>query len=127
MSDSCKAGGGGIGIFLIIFPALGYFVYDGIDGAFAMAILWIAYGAIALTALIPFIGIGLQYWLSMEIALPVIISFTGIEPTWLTTSMLGVSIFEGGILYVVSTLAVSMKIKEWIDERKVRDHQPSWK
>jgi hypothetical protein len=107
---------GGISVLLVLFAALGYFVYGGLNGAFAMVILSVLYGFAILLSFVPFIGIGLQYWVSVEMVLPWVISLTGIQPTWLTTIMLTIEMVGGFILWLMITLNIIMIIKEYIDD-----------
>ena len=115
MSDNNR---GGLIILIMLAASLGYFVYGGIDGVFAITILCVLYGLMVLLSLIPFIGIGLQYWASIQLVLPWVISNTGIYPTWLTTYILIYNMLLGFIFWIIVTVKVVGKIKEYIDEKR---------
>ena len=74
----------GVTLALIVFAAFGYFVYGGINGAFAMIVLLAVYWMSLIFALIPAVGFIVQ-GLAIHIFIwPLVAEFTGIEPTWLT-------------------------------------------
>ncbi|MFA5755095.1 MAG: hypothetical protein WC909_01875 [Candidatus Paceibacterota bacterium] len=104
-------------ILFILFVSLGYFMY-GVDGVFAIAILYMICLLLILLCYIPFIGIILQYWISMKIVLPLIISITGIESTWLTTIVIIYTMILGFILWSKVTIKAIILIKEYIDNRR---------
>jgi hypothetical protein len=66
---------------------------------------------------VPFAGIIIQIWLMLNIALPWVKDFTGIESTWLTTLIFGIDVFLGLIACMITSVAAASQIKEKFDER----------
>lgn len=85
MENTSGGGAGGTIILLVLLGALGYFKYDGLDGALATILYGILFIAIfSLMGLIPLVGqivycIAGYFWLS-----PLVLGFIGIEPSWVT-------------------------------------------
>ena len=100
---------GGIGIdilLILLFSALGYFVYHGVDGALAMLILTILYALATLLSLIPFAGAFFQ-WLVMTYAIrPFVFHLTHIYSTWLTSAAFWVYLGLGIIITLIMSLIV---------------------
>ncbi|MCK9577133.1 MAG: hypothetical protein M0R51_14610 [Clostridia bacterium] len=93
-------------LMTLFWCVLGYFVYDGINGAIAIFALSFLYSAAALISIIPGIGIIIQYYVSIYLILPFIIELTGITVSWLTTAMLVVSMIYGVIITIIMVYAV---------------------
>jgi len=100
---------GGIGIdflLILLFSALGYFVYHGVDGFLAMLILTILYALATLLSLIPFAGAFFQ-WLVMTYAIrPFVFHLTHIYSTWLTSVAFWVYLGLGIIITLIMSLIV---------------------
>jgi fructose-specific phosphotransferase system IIC component len=90
----------------ILWAALGYFVYNGLAGTFAMIILSILYGLATILAFIPFIGVILQGLLMYFLITPWVFEFTGITATWLTVLVFWIDIIFGCIITLVMSLFV---------------------
>jgi hypothetical protein len=97
----------GIDFFLVIlFGALGYFVYGGVGGALAMVILTILYALATFLSLIPFAGAFFQ-WLVMTYAIrPFVFHLTHIHSTWLTFAAFWVYLGLGIVLTAIMSLGV---------------------
>ena len=106
MTDGTNSGGGiGTGWALIIlWTALAYFVYDGIEGAIAVVILGVLFGLAILIALIPFCGVVIQVLVMYFLIWPWVSNFTGIEATWLTLLIFWVDVILGIFITLVTTL-----------------------
>ena len=119
-------------VLLLFFAALGYFVYGGLDGTFAMILLYVLYVLAVFCSLIPFIGIFVQYFVSTRIILPAISSFTGIEATWLTTVAIIPTMIAGLIICLWSSLFFYGFIDElrhnrfYRKKRKEESEQRGW-
>lgn len=98
---------------LIVYMVVGYFTYGGFDGFFAMFILAVLFGLAVFLSMIPFAGIVIQYLASVWLVFPWVQSLTGIEPTWLTTLGLLVTLIPGFILWAISS---------WITWCIIKDH-----
>jgi len=107
---------GGIGIdilLILLFSALGYFVYHGVGGALAMLILTILYALATLLSLIPFFGAFVQ-WLVMIFAIkPFVFHLTHIHSTWLTSAAFWVYLGLGIVMTAIMTLAVLAVLLKW--------------
>ena len=99
----------GIGIdflLVLLFGALGYFVYHGVGGALAMVILTILYALASLLSLIPFAG-ALVQWLVMTYAInPFVFHLTHIHYTWLVAVAFWVYLGLGIIMTIIMSLIV---------------------
>jgi hypothetical protein len=107
--DSSSKTVGGVGsyfIFLVLWAAIGYFVYGGMAGTMAMVILWILYGLATLLAMIPFAGVIVQGLVMFFVINPWVTSLTGIGGSWLTAVMFAFSIIYGIIITIVMTIFV---------------------
>lgn len=100
------AGGGSTIVWMLFWAVLGFFVYDGLNGALAMIVLSFLFGLAALLSIIPVVGVFIQYYVSITYILPFIINLTGITATWLTTTMLVVSIIMGIIITAMTTFVL---------------------
>jgi hypothetical protein len=99
----------GIGIdflLILLFSALGYFVYHGVGGFLAMLILTILYALATLLSLIPFAGAFVQ-WLVMTFAIkPFVFHLTHIHSTWLTFVAFWVYLGLGIVITLIMSLIV---------------------
>jgi hypothetical protein len=105
----------GIGIdflLVLLFGALGYFVYHGVGGALAMVILTILYALASLLSLIPFVGAFVQ-WLVMSYAIkPFVFHLAHIHSTWLTFVAFWVYLGLGIIItFIMSLIALAVLLK----------------
>jgi len=89
---------------IILWAALGYFVYNGLKGVFAMLILSILFALATFLALIPFVGVLLQGLVMHFIIAPWVFEFTGITATWLTSLIFWIDIIFGCIITVAISL-----------------------
>jgi hypothetical protein len=87
-----------------IVAGLGYFVYGGMNGALAMVVVWFIYQLCLLLALIPFIGVFIQAFVTFNYAWPWVAQLTSVGASWLTTLMFVVSV----ILGIMVTIATSL-------------------
>jgi hypothetical protein len=92
-------------LYLAIVAVLGYFVYGGIDGALAMVLVWFILGLCIILAMIPFVGIVLQWWVSTAYVIPFLFELTGIGETWLTTVTLIIMLAIGILVTIVMSFA----------------------
>jgi len=93
-------------LLVVLFGALGYFVYHGVDGALAMVILTILYALATLLSLIPFFGAFVQ-WLVMTYAInPFVFHLTHIHYTWLVAVAFWVYLALGIIITLIMSLIV---------------------
>jgi len=93
-------------LLVVLFGALGYFVYHGVDGALAMVILTILYALATLLSLIPFFGAFVQ-WLVMTYAInPFVFHLTHIHYTWLVAVAFWVYLALGIIITIIMSLIV---------------------
>jgi fructose-specific phosphotransferase system IIC component len=90
----------------LLWAALGYFVYNGLTGTFAMIILSILYGLATFLSLIPFVGVILQGLLMYFLITPWVFEFTGITATWLTLLVFWIDIIFGCIITLGMSLLV---------------------
>jgi len=77
-----------LGVMLdALYTALGYFVYHGLGGVFAMLALIALYEVATILALVPYgigaLAQGLVMWLVID---PLVFSVTHTQPTWLVTT-----------------------------------------
>jgi len=95
----------GLDFFLVLlFGALGYFVYQGVNGALAMVILTILYALATLLSLIPFFGAFVQ-WLVMAYAInPFVFHLTHIHYTWLVAVAFWVYLGLGIVITAIMTI-----------------------
>ncbi len=99
-----------IGFLAIVVMALGYFTYGNtISGALGILLLVIGTELTILLSLIPFVGMLFAYIVNTTYTYPVIMGFTGITETWLTTVIL--TIYT--ILSVIITGATTAFILNW--------------
>jgi hypothetical protein len=93
-------------VLVLLFGALGYFVYHGVGGFLAMVILTILYALATLLSLIPFAGAFVQ-WLVMTFAIkPFVFHLTHIHSTWLTFVAFWVYLGLGIIITLIMSLIV---------------------
>jgi len=97
-------------LLVVLFGALGYFVYHGVGGALAMVILTILYALATLLSLIPFAGAFIQ-WLVMTYAIkPFVFHLTHIHSTWLTFAAFWVYLGLGIVITAIMTLPFLLAI-----------------
>ena len=100
-------------LLVVLFGALGYFVYHGVGGALAMVILTILYALATLLSLIPFAGAFFQ-WLVMTFAIkPFVFHLTHIYSTWLTSAAFWVYLGLGIVMTAIMTLAALAVLLKW--------------
>jgi len=94
--------------FIVLWTILGYFVYQDFKNVLAVAALAILYTLTTLLALIPFVGVIVQ-WLAMEFLVwPLIYQLTQLPPTWLTSLMFWTSLAIGaGTTLIVTAWIIS--------------------
>lgn len=109
------------GIFLVlVWMLFGFFVYGGINGAFAVGILALLCWISVLLALIPFIGIIAQILVMLAYILPIIQRYTGIEANAFTTLILGVYAFYGLIIWFVVSKEALIKYGDYLERKHYR-------
>ncbi|MFA5755084.1 MAG: hypothetical protein WC909_01820 [Candidatus Paceibacterota bacterium] len=104
-------------LFFVGFPTLGYFVYGGLIGFFAIMALSIICLIALLLSLIPYIGIFLQVWVIISYILPFMENM-GIYSTALTTCIIGLTLIAGLIMWVVSSEMGEGKVNNFIAYHK---------
>jgi hypothetical protein len=95
---------------VLLWSALGYFVYGGLGGALAIIILYFLYAFCIFLAVIPFAGVAIQYFVSVRLVNPWVFSLTGIGSTWLTAVMLWVDVAVGALLTSATSLRVVCRL-----------------
>ncbi|MFA5009163.1 MAG: hypothetical protein WC534_01105 [Candidatus Paceibacterota bacterium] len=95
--------GAGMVVGLAIFGGLGYFVYGGLGGAFAIILVMFFYGLTGLLGFIPYIGFLVQAVASYFFVWPWVSGFTHISGTWLTTLILVLCIIGGMVNTYLTT------------------------
>jgi hypothetical protein len=103
---------GGTWLLTILWAALGYFVYDGLQGVFAILVLSILYDLAAFLALIPFVGVIIQGLVMYFLIAPWVFEFTKINATWLTTLIFWVDIIFGCTTTVTMTFFALVFLKD---------------
>jgi hypothetical protein len=98
-----------LGVMLdALYTALGYFVYHGLAGAFAMLALIALYEVATILALIPYgigaLAQGLVMWLVID---PLVFSVTHTQPTWLVTTAFATYVIIG----TATSLLMTVKLK----------------
>jgi hypothetical protein len=98
-----------LGVMLdALYIALGYFVYHGLAGVFAMLALIALYEVVTILALIPYgigaLAQGLIMWLVID---PLVFSVTHTQPTWLVTTAFVTYIVIG----TATRLLMTVKLK----------------
>lgn len=96
----------------ILFTALGYFVYGGVDGALAVLVLCMLYSLAGLASLAPFIGFITQALLMYYFVNPFVFGLTHIAPTWLTDLAFWVYLVMGAVITVFTTAWLIATLKE---------------
>lgn len=91
---------------LLLWTALAYFVYGGLEGTMAIVILCVLYGLATLLALIPFGGAIIQVMVMKFAIWPYVMAFTGITATWLTGLVFWIDVIIGIILTFAATIVV---------------------
>jgi hypothetical protein len=109
---TAKSGFGVGGVLVVVFAAIGYFLYGGMNGFFAIFLLSILFEFAILLSVIPFIGPAVQGWVSFMVILPAMESFAGIQSTWLTTLMIIVYIVCGLHLWYMTTAIAVFEISD---------------
>jgi len=96
-------------IMLIITAILAWFVYGTINGVFSMVLLDIILSISLIIAMIPIVGIFIMMMITEIFTIPMILSFTNIEYTWLVTAMKVVTYIIGTIITLVTTIWILNK------------------
>lgn len=107
---------------IFFFSALGYFVYGGMNGVFAVFILCVLYCLAVFLSCVPLVGIVLQGVVSLLWIFPLIKSFTGIEQTWLTSLIIVLFMLYGLIRCFEATFSLFGAIRDWLMKRS-RDYK----
>ncbi|MDD4074301.1 MAG: hypothetical protein PHU17_02135 [Candidatus Pacebacteria bacterium] len=103
-------------LILISFPVLGYLVYGGMFGFFAIAMLMIACLLALSFSLIPYIGIIFQVVIIFNFIFPMLEDM-GIYNTALTSYIIGASLFVGLFTWVLSSEIGENKINAYYRKR----------
>jgi hypothetical protein len=90
----------------LLFAALGYYFYAGIDGFMGMLIFTGLLALACLVSLIPFAGFFVQLWITFGMIVPYVFNLTGIHHTIITWIPLTIYIILGLILCMTTTYAV---------------------
>jgi hypothetical protein len=91
-------------ILVVLFTALAYFVYNGVEGALAVLILCILYSLASFVAFIPFVGVIIQAGVMHYFIEPFVFSLARIYPTWLTSAMFWAYVAMGAFSTVIMTV-----------------------
>jgi len=89
---------------VILFSAMAYFVYGGIEGALAILILCILYSAASLISWIPIVGFAIQALLMYWVINPFVFALTGIRMSWLLWMIFWSYILFGAFITFIATL-----------------------
>lgn len=93
-------------LVLIIATVLGYFVYGNtVAGALGVFLYAIAIGLISILGAIPVIGVFIVYILASWIG-PIILAYTGIVATTLTSFVFWYNLFVAGIFTLAMTIGL---------------------
>ena len=101
-----------IGVLTLLFSAIGYFLYGGLNGFFGVFILCILLDFAALLGIIPVVGVVLYYFIGKITIMPWIFSFTGINATWLTNVIFWLD-FVGAIVLTVVGIFLILLAAVW--------------
>ncbi len=105
MSNAIKTG-----LFTIVMMALGYFVYgNSVAGALGILLLTIGTELTILLSLIPFAGMFMAYIVNTTYTYPLIMGFTGLGESWLTTAILAIYTVMSVIITAATTWFVMSK------------------
>jgi len=96
-------------VLAVLFTALAYFVYNGVEGALAVLVLCILYSIASFIGLIPFVGFIIQAGVMHYFIEPFVFGVTGIHPTWLTSTIFWVYVAMGAFLTVIMTVVYLVK------------------
>jgi hypothetical protein len=96
-------------VFVVLFVALAYFVYNGVEGALAILILCILYSVASFVALIPFVGVILQAGVMHYFIDPFVFGLTKIYPTWLTSAIFWTYVAMGAFFTIIMTIVYLVK------------------
>lgn len=87
---------------LPLLASVGYFVYGGLDGVFGIIIFTTLLSLTVFLNLIPVLGFIIQVVLILMWLSPMILNFSGIGETWLTTTITGfilvISLIVNGLM-----------------------------
>lgn len=97
---------------VLLWPALGFFVYGDLRGALAIFVLDSLYALCLFLALIPFAGAAIQYFVMDWLVTPWVFSLTGIGSTWLTAVMLWAYVAVGAAVTFFVSLGVACRLLE---------------
>lgn len=95
---------------LIVSAILGYFVYGTLEGVLAIILLFILTGVINILSVIPIIGWIASIVINWFIVIPRILSFTGLEMTWLVCGIFTYQVVIGFILTGVAIVWIIAKV-----------------
>ncbi|MDD5696585.1 MAG: hypothetical protein PHO90_01250 [Candidatus Pacebacteria bacterium] len=100
-------------LLTILWSAMGYYVYGGMGGITAMAILGVLYSISIAISFIPYVGVFIQGWVMIYQILPWVQDFTHIGTTWLTDIMLFVNLGCGVILWCIVAVWVTLTLRRY--------------
>lgn len=95
---------------LIVSAILGYFVYGTLEGVLAIILLFIFTGMVNILSIIPLIGWIASCLINWFIVIPWILSFTGLEMTWLVWGIFAYQVLFGLILTVLVIIYIVAKV-----------------
>jgi len=98
---------------LLLFTAMGYFVYGGIEGSLMIFILCMLYEIALLLSFIPFLGFAIQGLLMRYFIDPFVFSLTRLHWSWLTSIIFWAYIILGFIITLATTLLVVASERRW--------------
>ena len=104
----------GMSGIILLFSAIGYFVYGGLHGFFGILILGILIELVSLLGLIPILGIILYWFVSKTYIIPWVLNLTGLTSTWVINML-----FVFGLLVAIFLSLVALfliLIKAWKGE-----------
>jgi hypothetical protein len=107
-------------IFVVLFTALAYFVYNGVEGALAVLILCILYSLASFIAFIPFVGIILQVLVMRYFIDPFVFNLTKIHSTWLISAIFTVYVVAGAFFTLIMTMVYL------IERSRKKSHSHEW-
>lgn len=96
---------------LILFCALAYFVYGGLAGVFAIAILCVLLSIASLLGLFPIAGVIVFWYVATQRIFPFVFDLTKIIPTWLTDIIFALYLIVSIIYTIVMLFVVFIEKK----------------
>lgn len=112
MANKIVFGSSGISVFFIIAVILAYFQYGTLQGVLFVALYYLLTGFAAALSLIPFVGVILYYFVSASAVTPWLVSFTGVQTSWVTDIIFWAYLIVGVVLTAITTVVTIAFLKK---------------